>query len=276
MQFRTLLYSPIDQISLPTTFKVEPFELKTLGTLSKVNYQLHAFEEPQNAKDRFLTLRDITIPEPSNSDDTVSSIANNNSAISIAKEINNLAGHLTKIYADIETTALALEKLDFSKTDGVFGSRDLNINGVNLQGTGVTSIPAFVQLINNNASATGVQASTPRSKDSKGFVVRLYADDGRNIEIGLSQELLAVFGEGFHVGSNVFLGNISLRSHIPFEVEAGYPIFGFTGKQSIGGYRRKYSSDQCANSKRKQRIACSSKPGDDSSESPPRGDCSYD
>ncbi|MDB5037259.1 MAG: flagellin/flagellar hook associated protein [Bacteriovoracaceae bacterium] len=231
IQFRTLLYSSIDQTSLPVYFKVEPFEIKSFGGLASEIFSL----DPncrQDLPQDYLVMNGVALAVPADSDDTLSSVGNSHSAIAIARIIDDQSGR-TGVFADLQTNFVDLDKMDMTNAPSDIYSH-LKINGIPLAGTRIYSVSALITAINNYANQTGVRASAILDSDHLTLIgLKLIALDGRNIEVNASDAFAAITGGRIKSGENLFVGKIKLRSSSSIEIAAGYPILGFSGKHTI-------------------------------------------
>lgn len=126
-----------------------------------------------------LVINGTAVAQATAAADTISSTGNSYSAVAVAKMINAKAG-TTKVYADVNTTLLQVNNLIFSSYAGDLNTDKFAINGTAILGTGVTSVNAFINAVNNYSATTGVKA---RLQTSSTDDIELYADDGRNIQL---------------------------------------------------------------------------------------------
>jgi flagellin-like hook-associated protein FlgL len=227
IQFRTLRYSSIDQVSVPIDCKVDAFEMKTLGSLAKIQLQINS---QVNLPDDYLMIRQASIPVPADWDDIVSSADNRQSSIALARRINSAAG-ATLVFADILENVINFEDMKLNE-NFILKVGDFTINRVNVTGK-FSSATALILLINQVSSSTGVKAVSIRNQVNEMIGMKLYAADGRNIEIQAAESLLPIFNGKIKSGKNIFYGGIELRSGAPFEMTTTSPIFGFVGKKQI-------------------------------------------
>ena len=84
-----------------------------------------------------LIVNGTTITNSAATDDTISSSGNAYSAIAIAKNINAASG-TTKVYADVQSTVVQLNNLNFTNYQGDLSVDKFAINGISIAGTGMS------------------------------------------------------------------------------------------------------------------------------------------
>jgi flagellin len=156
-------------------------------------------------------------------DDTLSSGGNSYSAIAISKRINEVSGQ-TKVYADIQTSIVRVNNMDFAAyTGGDLSVDKFAVNDVSILGTGINNVNSFIGAVNNYSNQTGVKA---RLQSGSTNSIEFYADDGRNIELYWSAQLSA---SGLH---NVFANSANFGG---FSTGTVFST-GTTSANLFGGY----------------------------------------
>ncbi len=143
------------------------------------------------------------------SDDGVSTASASGSALAKANAINSYSDQ-TGVYAETLGTT---EYLYFSYTGSTFtgtlSGETFKINNVSITGSSLDTDNELINAINSSSSSTGVVASL-----SSTGVIELFAADGRNIHISVSNAATQHFWDAIDITQNVALvGNVSVISN---------------------------------------------------------------
>lgn len=140
------------------------------------------------------TINGVTV-SPSVSDGVSSSNATY-SAMAIARAVNDVSNE-TGVYAETVGTVRSFTLDGVGTFTGTLAVGDLQINGVDIEGTGISSASTLVSAINTYSSTTGVVASIATSG-----AVTLTASDGRNIQLIVSNASSNNFFDFLDLSSN--------------------------------------------------------------------------
>jgi flagellin len=155
-----------------------------------------------------ITVDGVAIDDPLAGDDTVSTVDNDLSAISLMAAINRATGQ-TDVIAEIQS---ANQAATGAVVTGVLATGDFVLNGVDITGTFVDSDTNgdLVDAVNAVSQQTGVTASITSG------VLSLTAEDGRNIEVITTAAGEAVTSFNGAATTNVYKGSLVLRSSKAF------------------------------------------------------------
>ena len=140
-----------------------------------------------------LIINGVSVDASEATDDSYSSNGKSYSAIALAKVINEKSGS-TAVFADVQTTIVQLNNLNFSAYNGSLATDKFTLNNIAITGTGINSVNSFVAAVNNFSNQTGVKA---RLQSGSTDDIELYSDDGRNMQIQWSNNA-AVSSSSFY------------------------------------------------------------------------------
>lgn len=221
LEFKTPIKVPNSNFAYLQDFNIPAIDQVNFGAYAQQSYKLKNPEA--NYIGYQLSVNDLTII-PSNATDSLSGNAASLSAITLAAAINSRRGE-TGVRAQVEETVIDLYDFDDEKLNdlGALQANDFLINGVDIVGYAFDTW-SLIQTINDFRSSTGIKARLVSGSVND---LELYAADGRNISIELSQSLTETLPfPDYQSGLKVYNGSVSLSSHKDFTIELlnGFPI----------------------------------------------------
>ncbi|MDB5037258.1 MAG: flagellin [Bacteriovoracaceae bacterium] len=230
-KFTTIVRSKLAGDEFPKDFEIKPLRMKNLGKIAEKTFPIIFDESALSIRDNF-TINGVAIPSPRSSDDQVSTIHNDYSAIAWKKMINSVSEQSGVTAKTTYTAAQFLKTpLNIPTQFQTWAEQDFVINGVSIIGRSrKETTNSILSAINDFSNLTGVKARLLSNEISK---FELFSYDGRNIRLHISSRLLPVFGGQFKE-DNFFIAPIRLLSEKSFELTVGQNAFlGFTGKQTV-------------------------------------------
>lgn len=206
LKFLVVVQSNLGGQEFPMIFKLAPMPTSNMGRVAEIEFDSSSFDYDVTRSASNLKVNGTYLRIPADRDDLFSFSKNAKSAIALVKVFNEKK-LITGIKARALPAVVTVRRVDFHSLQLLSG--DLNINGIDILGDKITSLPQLIDLINTYGEKSGVGARLAWDTTSD---LELVAWDGRNISLKLGKKMLPYFNQRFKEGENILLGGLRLES----------------------------------------------------------------